>query len=109
MRNAILAGLIIVAGCGGSDGGAMIGKSFIFKPNTDNGRTIVTPKSAGMDFTQSMEVEAFRGVILDQMPEEFYKGKLDAHARWVVKAEDGPAKGRVVTVWKPQVDLIPAQ
>ena len=110
MRSAILAGLVFVAGCGGSESAeGMIGRAVMVVPNERNpkpGIVFALPVSAGTDGSAVIACEAFRGVILGELPETYYEGKLDDFAKWVVRAEDGPAAGVVVTVRKPCVDLV---
>lgn len=112
MKHVILAALVFVAGCGGSDGGSMIGKTVIVKPNdtnTEKGRVMLAPQEGEANWFTPFTVEAFRAVVIDEKPEAYHKGRLDDFARWIVKAEDGPAAGKVVTVQKPRVDLIPVE
>jgi hypothetical protein len=69
---------------------------------------LVTPDMENNWFAP-IDVESFRCVILDDLPEEYVDGKLDNGARWLVKVEDGPAAGKTVAVYKRLVDLMPVK
>jgi len=119
MRRTILTvALIAFAGCDEprtaqprpAAAASWIGKAVIVKPgkeSTTDGRVMIVPPKITDDFFASYEVEAFRAVVLDELPEVYFEGKLDDHARWLVKVEDGPASGKTVAVYKHRVDLIP--
>jgi len=119
MRRTILtAALIAFTGCDEprthqpkpAAAASWIGKAVIVKPGKESHKPglimAVTPDMKNNWFAP-LDLEAFRAVVLDELPEVYFEGKLDDHARWLVKVEDGPASGKTVAVYKHRVDLIP--
>lgn len=116
MRNMILSAMVFLAGCGGdasvvkTASNSPIGKAVVVKPNAnarDKGQIMLVFDHGDGKWESPLFLEAFRGVVLDELPEVYYEGKLDDGARWKVKVEDGPAAGRTGNVYKNQVDLMP--
>jgi hypothetical protein len=122
MRNVLLVAAVLVAGCSeprspgakpaASASQSWIGRAVIVKPNKKSqtpGMIMVFTPDHKTSWFAPMDVEAFRAVVLDELPEEYVDGKLEDSARWVVKVEDGPAEGKTVGVYKYKVDLIPVK
>lgn len=115
MRNVILAAMVFVAGCGGSDGGAMIGKTVIVSPS-DEGRKqhdgfvlAVNPVRDPNDmsfFPKSLP--SFRAVVVDEIPViETSEGPYPA--RWIVKPDETECRGMTIGVWKKDVVITPVK
>jgi len=121
MRNVLLAAVVLVSGCSepktvttkpAAAAASWIGKAVIVKPGKDSissGLVMVAPPGDSSEFFAASEIQAFRGVILDETPDVYHEGRIDDWARWLVKVEDGQFAGRVVTVVKKRVDLMPVK